>query len=332
MPSIDENTKHFCSNFIFVCFRKYKLTQSMLASLGPNATEEQKEQVAKIAEAAAQNMNGDIERPASNGSVHSESSNTPPLQLPPSMQPQPHFQPPPPPPVAALSMLPQLRPQLPPGFPFPPHQPLPASGMFGLPPPGPGGPQVPGGGPAQPLLLSEIVRDRVPDDAWQNYMLHFDSGEGCGFQGCEVEDLAHYHCKDDGCEMIFRHEDGVREHGRNHFMQDQISELFFVRGDPEDEPEPECPDSCIHRKAGLHFHCKWVSSPLLFSYKKPKKCLSNSEAFYFRYFSLEGTCILLLKRMHFFVELITSIHKVIVLLLLIVFDKGRISDLNRLLE
>ena len=43
-------------------------------------------------------------------------------------------------------------------------------------------------------------------------------------------------------------------------MQDQISELFFVRGDPEDEPElPECPESCVHRKTGLHFHCKWVS-------------------------------------------------------------------------
>ena len=68
----------------------------MLASLGPNATEEQKEQVAKIAEAAAQTMNGDPhhDRPASNGSMHapSDGSNTPPLQLPASMQPQPHFQ------------------------------------------------------------------------------------------------------------------------------------------------------------------------------------------------------------------------------------------------
>ena len=198
-------------------------------------------------------MNGDLDRPPSaNGSMISESSATPPLQLPPSMQPQPNFQPPPPPPIAAISMLPQLRPNLPPGLQipgFPPHQPLPASGMFGnplgpsTPPPGPGGPGGPGGQP----LLSEIVRDRVPDDAWQNYMLHFDSGEGCGFQGkfsynanknyhtylpklfrnlknvklillkligCEVEDLAHYHCKDDGCEMIFRHEDGVREHGK----------------------------------------------------------------------------------------------------------------------
>ena len=81
----------------------------MLASLGPNATDEQKEQVAKIAEAvrflpffpfvksavclhivyifqAAQNMtpinNGDMERPPSaNGSMISESSTTPPLQV-----------------------------------------------------------------------------------------------------------------------------------------------------------------------------------------------------------------------------------------------------------
>ena len=182
-----------------LAYRKYKLTQSMLASLGPNASDEQKEQVAKIAEAAAENMNGDLERPPSNGSMVSESSATPPLQLPPSMQPQPHFQPPPPPPAAALSMLPHLRPNLPPGLlaGFPPHQPLPASGMFGAaaaaagpgaPPTGLGGPPAPpgggaGGGPAQPLLLSEIVRDRVPEDAWQNYMLHFDSGEGCGFQG-----------------------------------------------------------------------------------------------------------------------------------------------------
>ena len=79
--------------------------------------------------------------------------------------------------------------------------------------------------------------------------------------GCEVEDLAHYHCKDDGCEMIFRHEDGVREHGRNHFIQDQISEMFFVREDPEDDPDPpECSENSDNRAKGLQFHCKWVSS------------------------------------------------------------------------
>ena len=35
---------------------------------------------------------------------------------------------------------------------------------------------------AHPLLLSDLVRERVPEDAWQNYMLHFDNSEGCGFQ------------------------------------------------------------------------------------------------------------------------------------------------------
>ena len=37
-------------------------------------------------------------------------------------------------------------------------------------------------GQAQPLLLSDLVRERVPEDAWQSYMLHFDNSEGCGFQ------------------------------------------------------------------------------------------------------------------------------------------------------
>ena len=66
-------------------------------------------------------------------------------------------------------------------------------------------------------------------------------------QGCDIEDLQHYHCKDDGCETVFRNEDGVREHGRNHFIQDQITEIAFLRGDPEES------DSTPSK-----FHCKWV--------------------------------------------------------------------------
>jgi hypothetical protein len=38
---------------------------------------------------------------------------------------------------------------------------------------------------------------QVPDDAWQNYMLHF--------------------------ETVFRKGDEYREHGRNHFIQDQVT-------------------------------------------------------------------------------------------------------------
>ena len=42
-------------------------------------------------------------------------------------------------------------------------------------------------GQAQPLLLSDLVRERVPEDAWQSYMLHFDNNEGCGFQVCTFQ-------------------------------------------------------------------------------------------------------------------------------------------------
>ena len=68
----------------------------------------------------------------------------------------------------------------------------------------------------------------------------------------------------------------MREHGRNHFIQDQISEIAFLRGDPE-ESEPmlaDCPETCPVKNSlmknakadpsfippsGSHFHCKWVS-------------------------------------------------------------------------
>ena len=76
--------------------------------------------------------------------------------------------------------------------------------------------------------------------------------------------------------MVFRNDDGVKEHGRNHFIQDQITEIAFLRGDPE-ESDPvlaDCPESCPIKKlvtknpvsnapnttpSGSHFHCKWVS-------------------------------------------------------------------------
>ena len=100
----------------------------------------------------------------------------------------------------------------------------------------------------------------VPDDAWQNYLLRFDAEEGCGFQECEVEDTEHFHCKDEGCETVFRTEEGVREHGKNHYQQDYISETFFSKSDPE-EPGSEsgCPKDCQHRGKEAHFHCKLVS-------------------------------------------------------------------------
>ena len=122
--------------------------------------------------------------------------------------------------------------------------------------------------------------------------MHFDSGEGCGFQGCEMEESEHYHCKDEGCETLFRSEDGVKEHGRNHFIQDQVSETFFQKIDPEEEeaksPEDRedsecCGETCPHNKAGgavVHYHCKWVS---------PNKMIAG-DSFLMIKFLVEDSC------------------------------------------
>ena len=83
-------------------------------------------------------------------------------------------------------------------------------------------------------------------------------------QGCAIEELEHFHCKDEGCETVFRSSDeGVREHGRNHFVQDNMTGGFFAKSDPEEaEVPPECSEACAHRKeAVVHYHCKWVSLP-----------------------------------------------------------------------
>ena len=262
-----------------LAYRKYKLAQCVMESMKNNGEMPSAEEMSKLAASVGLDANGELldERPASsNGSVASECSTPPPLGLssdsplfgkditasllPPSFTAgagvHPNH-----PLTAAAALLPNhLKPNL--GV-HPPHhqyaQPLPPTNMFGgafaHAPHMLGGP----GGGSQPLLLSEMVKDRMPDDAWQNYMLRFDNGEGCGFQGCDVEDLQHYHCKDEGCETVFRNEDGVRDHGKNHFIQDQITEVAYLRGDPDEDEVSHCPDSCTEKGGPLHFHCKWVS-------------------------------------------------------------------------
>ncbi len=147
-----------------------------------------------------------------------------------------------------------------------------------------------------PVTRLEPLGSKVPEDAWREYMLHFEAGEGCGFQvgekACELEEQAHFHCKDDGCEAVFPAltpdsvDAAVREHGKNHFLQDQVTEKYFAKSDPEDlleatssVPPPEkiaasgsgnpdgangivtlsCTEVCPHRRTQLHYHCQWVS-------------------------------------------------------------------------
>ena len=99
----------------------------------------------------------------------------------------------------------------------------------------------------------------VPEDVWQQYLLRFEEGEGCGFQDCEVEDTEHFHCKDEGCETVFRTWEGVREHGKNHYLQDYISQSLYAKVDPDEPGSDEyCPPNCAFSKE-IHYHCKMVS-------------------------------------------------------------------------
>ncbi|XP_040574918.1 uncharacterized protein [Lepeophtheirus salmonis] len=134
---------------------------------------------------------------------------------------------------------------------------------------------------------TDMLKDRIPEDAWRNYLLHFEASEICGFQNCDMEESEHYHCKDEGCESIFRSDDGVKDHGRSHYLQDQVSDAFFTRGDPIDLDEEEedyreneekrvlfCPEKCINKI--LHFHCKWDNcNEIIFNSESPFKRLEH---------------------------------------------------------
>ena len=111
------------------------------------------------------------------------------------------------------------------------------------------------------------IPQSLPDDVWQQYLLRFEQDEGCGFQECEVEDTEHFHCKDEGCETVFRNEEGVREHGRSHAQQDAITDQVFTKVDPEEPGSEEaCPAACPYKGKEVHYHCKWVSCGFSISY------------------------------------------------------------------
>ena len=111
------------------------------------------------------------------------------------------------------------------------------------------------------------IPQSLPDDVWQQYLLRFEQDEGCGFQECEVEDTEHFHCKDEGCETVFRNEEGVRDHGRSHAQQDAITDQVFTKVDPEEPGSEEaCPPACPYKGKEVHYHCKWVSCDFSISY------------------------------------------------------------------
>jgi len=230
-----------------LAYRKYKLAQSMMNpgsgqnGLFPFPNPASSPDIS----ISHQNENSNsLERPpSSNGSLTSGSS-SPPLNIPPTSMGLPRSEP-----NGQMRFSPMSMPQ---SFSSNAHgaimsmaQPLPPTSNYG------------NDIKREPLPFMQLPQV-IPEDVWQNYLLRFEQEEGCGFQECDVEDTEHFHCKDEGCETVFRTEEGVREHGRNHFQQDCISETYFAKVDPE-EPgtEAACPAQCPYKNKEIHFHCKW---------------------------------------------------------------------------
>ena len=208
-----------------LAYRKYKLAQSMLTpGSGQNGTLFPFPNPPTSPGLNDLTENSNSERPPSSSGSLTSGSSSPPL-MPPSQEQNGQQK------LPAMSLA----------------QPLPPSSSYG--------PDMKRD--AAPLLQ---LPQSVPEDVWQQYLLRFDQDEGCGFQECEVEDTEHFHCKDEGCETVFRTEDGVREHGRNHFQQDYISQALYAKVEPEEPGSEEfCPANCPYSKE-IHYHCKWVSS------------------------------------------------------------------------
>ncbi|XP_045465819.1 zinc finger protein castor homolog 1-like isoform X1 [Harmonia axyridis] len=91
------------------------------------------------------------------------------------------------------------------------------------------------------------------EDFWRKYIKSYGPMENCE-SSCEFNGSMHYHCITDGCQMILNSKEGVREHGRNHDLQDQITENFFTIITAKDGV---CEESCIYGDKEKHYHCNW---------------------------------------------------------------------------
>ncbi|XP_069703969.1 zinc finger protein castor homolog 1-like isoform X2 [Periplaneta americana] len=97
------------------------------------------------------------------------------------------------------------------------------------------------------------------EDFWQKYLARFGPTEKCAGGGqCEMLFKEHFHCMAEGCEMIFRSMEGVREHARNHEQQEQVSEIFYVTAEAgQDGLNSQCEEECPYQGKEKHYHCTW---------------------------------------------------------------------------
>ncbi|XP_060080186.1 zinc finger protein castor homolog 1-like [Ylistrum balloti] len=102
--------------------------------------------------------------------------------------------------------------------------------------------------PARPPIMEKRERD----EAWKNYLVRYTANDPCNSR-CQYLYKDHYHCKVEGCLVLFKSKDGVREHARFHELQDRITPVAYHVY----EPLQACPNSCQYSLKEKHYHCIW---------------------------------------------------------------------------
>ncbi|CAG0912696.1 unnamed protein product [Notodromas monacha] len=93
------------------------------------------------------------------------------------------------------------------------------------------------------------------EDLWRKYLKRFNPKEPC-VPGCDLVDAAgaHYHCQVPGCLASFCSPLEVKEHARNHQLQETVTQQFYSISGPG---FPPCPTDFCQNEDKIHYHCKW---------------------------------------------------------------------------
>ncbi|KAL4220946.1 Zinc finger protein castor 1 [Mactra antiquata] len=121
-------------------------------------------------------------------------------------------------------------------------------------------------GPATALQPPKSVytERREKDDSWKNYLVRYTANDPCNPR-CQYLYKDHYHCKMDGCLVLFKSKDGVREHARFHELQECITPIAYTTY----EENESCTENCQYNEKQKHYHCIWTGCSHVVPYIGP---------------------------------------------------------------
>ncbi|KAL5014907.1 hypothetical protein ScPMuIL_009177 [Solemya velum] len=103
-----------------------------------------------------------------------------------------------------------------------------------------------------PAMKNFSFEKRDKNETWKKYLERFTANDHCNSRCCYLY-KDHYHCRVEGCSVLFRSKDGVREHARLHDLQSCLTPMAFRTYTAEES----CPNNCQYSENKKHFHCNW---------------------------------------------------------------------------